>query len=149
MPELPVQANANNARKFTIPADRGQTALDVVLPKNKQPGKYKVVKKDVPTEAQGKKFKGKKVKWINNFGVRLLGKHKTKKGKDETDPYFEEVDGETFSYNVVVPGPAPSGYDSLVYFDGSNPVDAGAKVDNDGNFKFSLSIGDPAVGWGG
>ena len=149
MPELPVQAQAENPRKFTVPAGAGQTALDITLPNDKQPANYRVVKKDIPTEAQGKQFKGKTVKWINNFGVRLLGQHQTKKGKKKTDPFFEEVEGETFSYNVVVPGPTPEGYKSLVYFDGAKPTDTGATTDADGNYHFTLSIGDPAVGWGG
>lgn len=141
MPERTIQANPGNARKFTIPADSGQTAFDIILPNNKTPGNYKVVKKDIPSTAQGKMFKKKKVKWINNFGIRL--------SKVSNNPFIEEVPGEAFDYEVVVPGPAPAGFSTLVYFDGAKPVDALATIDGNGNYHVTLNIGDPAMGWGG
>ena len=149
MPEQIVPAHAQNERRFTIPPGANETALDVVLPNNKQPGNYKVVKKDVPAAAQGKQFRGKPVKWINNFGVRLKGRFRTKRNTDEDDPFIEDVEGQSFDYDVVVPGPAPEGYSSVVYFDGNDVQLGAAALDSDGFYRFSINIGDPPTGWGG
>lgn len=149
MPELPVQANAGNARRFTIPANDKETTIDVILPNDKEPGNYIIVKKDIPSEAKGQKFRGATVKWLNNFGVRLKGKFKTKKNVEADNPFIEEVDGQAFSYQVVVPGPAPEGYSTVVYFDGKDVQLGASAPDSDGNYRFSLDIGDPAAGWGG
>jgi hypothetical protein len=141
------------SRKFTIAADAGETAIDIelpeTLPKNKKPKDYKIVKKDVPQAAKDKSYGGKKVKWINNYGIRIKGNLKVKKGGNKQDPFIDEVAGEQFSYNVTVPGPPPAGFTTLVYFDGTNVQPTGATPDSGGNYRFSLNIGDPPTGWGG
>ena len=153
MPERemnPRGAGAENSRRFTIVADTtDETAIEIKLPSDKQPDKYKIVKKDIPAAAQTESYGGKKVKWINNFGIRLKGNLKVKKGGKKQDPFIEEVEGEQFNYEVIVPGPAPAGLPTLVYFDGKNVQPTGATPDSDGNYKFSLNIGDPPNGWGG
>lgn len=152
MPEREMSPGAGRPRRFTITADTGETAVEIelpsVLPKNRQPHDYKVVKKDIPDEAKTKTHGGKLVIWINNYGIRLRGNFNVKKGGSKKDPFFDEVDEEQFSYEVIVPGPPPAGYKTLVYFDGTNVQPASATFDGS-NYHFSLSIGDPATGWGG
>jgi hypothetical protein len=149
--EMPPQAG--NARRFRIDADAGETAIEVnlpaELPNNRQPNHYKVVKKDIPDAARGKTYGGKTVIWINNHGIRLKGNFGVKGGGNKQDPFIEEVEGEQFNYEVVVPGPAPEGYPTLVYFDGADVQSANATVGDDGFYRFTLNLGDPPDGWGG
>lgn len=153
MPEREMSPQAGNARIFRIEADEGETAINITLPetfpKGRQPNAYKIVKKDIPDAAKGKTYGGKTVKWINNYGIRLRGNFAVKRGGNKQDPFIDEVEGELFFYEVIVPGPAPEGLPTLVYFDGANVQPANAVVDSNGNYKFSLNIGDPADGWGG
>jgi hypothetical protein len=153
MPEREMNPQAGNARRFRIDADANETALELILPDrlpgNRPPNQYKIVKKDIPAEAKGKTFRGKTVIWINNFGIRLRGKFVVRGGGNKQDPFFDEVEGEQFRYEVIVPGPAPEGLPTLVYFDGADVQPANATIDNDGFYHFTLDIGDPADGWGG
>lgn len=153
MPEREMNPQAGNERRFRIEADAGETAVEIILPpglpRNRRPEKYKIVKKDIPGVAKGKTFRGKTVIWINNFGIRLRGSFEVKSGGSKQDPFIEEMQGERFTYEVVVPGPAPKDYPTLVYFDGTDVQPSGATVDDNGNFHFNLNIGDPATGWGG
>jgi hypothetical protein len=153
MPEREMNPNAGNARRFRIAAVAGETAIEIVLPealpRGKRPNNYRIVKKDIPEEARGKNFRGRAVIWINNFGIRLRGNFGVKQGGNKEDPFIDEVEGEQFSYEVIVPGPAPEGHPTLVYFDGSDVQLAGATTDSAGNYHFNLNIGDPATGWGG
>lgn len=153
MAEREMNPQAGNARSFRIEADPGETALELVLPdrlpKDRQPGNYKVVKKDIPEAAKGKTYRNKTVVWINNYGIRLRGNFGVKGGGNKQDPFIDEVDGEQFSYEVIVPGPAPQGLPTLVYFDGTNVQPTNATPDTNGVYKFSISIGDPPTGWGG
>jgi hypothetical protein len=158
MPEREMNPNVGNARRFRIAAEAGETAVEinlpVTLPRNRQPNHYKIVKKDIPDAAKGKTYgringKPAEVIWINNFGIRLRGNFGVRGGGNKQDPFIEEVDGEQFEYEVIVPGPAPEGYPTLVYFDGTDVQPAGATTDSEGNYHFNLDIGDPAAGWGG
>ena len=153
MPEREMNPQAGNARRFRIAADADETAVDIVLPerlpKNRRPNNYRIVKKDIPGEVRGKTYRGKTVIWINNYGIRLRGNFGVKAGGNKQDPFIDEVDGEQFSYEVIVPGPAPEGYPTLVYFDGKDVQPANATVDSDGFYHFTLGIGDPPSGWGG
>jgi len=155
VPERNMNARSGNARRFRIDADADadETAIEIelpeTLPNGKQPGNYRIVKKDIPNAAKNLSYGGKKVKWINNFGIRLKGNFGVKEGGNKQDPFIEEVQGEQFSYEVIVPGPAPSGYTTLVYFDGINVQPANATTDSDGNYHYNLNIGDPPQGWGG
>ena len=153
MPEREMNPKAENARSFRIDADAGETPVEIVLPdglpRNRRPDKYKVVKKDIPAAAKNKTYGGKKIKWINNFGIRLKGNFGVKSGGNKQDPFMDEVHGERFTYEVTVPGPPPAGFTTLVYFDGTNIQPTGATPDSGGNYRFSLNIGDPPTGWGG
>ena len=154
MPEREMNPRAENARRFRIAADAGETTIEInlprTLPKNRQPNHYRVVKKDIPDAAKNLIYGGKKVKWINNFGIRLRGNFGVKRGGNKQDPFFDEVEGEQFGYEVIVPGPAPEGLPTLVYFDGTNVQPAhNVTTNSDGNYLFNLNIGDPPTGWGG
>jgi len=153
MPEREMSAQSENARRFRIAADTGETPVEIVLPdglpRNRRPEKYKIVKKDIPTAAKNKTYGGKKVKWFNNFGIRLKGNFTVLSGGNKQDPYIEEVHGERFTYEVIVPGPAPADLPTLVYFDGTDVQPTNATMDSDGDYHFNLNIGDPATGWGG
>lgn len=153
MPEREMNPNAENARRFRIAAEAGETAIEIVLPealpRGRGPEHYRVVKKDIPEEAKGRTYRGKTVIWINNHGIRLRGNFGVRGGGNKQDPFIEEVEGEQFTYEVIVPGPAPEGLPTLVYFDGTDVQPAGATTDSDGNYHFNLNIGDPAAGWGG
>jgi hypothetical protein len=153
MPEREMNPQAGNARRFRIDADAGETAIEIILPdqlpKGRGSNQYKIVKKDIPNEAKGKTYGGKTVIWINNHGIRLRGSFKTKKGDTKQDPFIDDVDEEQFTYEVIVPGPPPKGYSTLVYFDGTNVQPANATLQNDGFYHFTLDIGDPPDGWGG
>lgn len=153
MPEREMSPRAGNARRFRIEADAGETNIDIILPvslpKNRQPNQYRIVKKDIPQQARSKIFRGKTVKWINNFGIRLKGNYRTKARGNKQDPFTDEVEGEQFTYEVIVPGPAPDGYPTLVYFDGTDVQPASVTIDSSGDYHFNLNIGDPASGWGG
>ena len=113
-------SNARNARRFRIAAEVGETAIEinlpVTLPRNRQPNHYKIVKKDIPEKAKGKTYHGKTVIWINNHGIRLRGNFGVRGGGNKQDPFIEEVDGEQFTYEVIVPGPAPEGSPNLSLF---------------------------------
>ena len=153
MPEREMNPHAGNARRFRIDADEGETIVDIVLParlpRNRQPNQYKIVKKDIPQRARGRTFRGKTVIWINNHGIRLRGNFGVRGGGNKQDPFIEEVEGEQFTYEVIVPGPAPEGFPTLVYFDGTDVQPTSATIDGDGNYHFNLNIGDPPEGWGG
>jgi hypothetical protein len=153
MPERDMNPQAGNASRFSIAADAGETAIDIILPErlpgNKRPDQYRVVKKDIPEAARGKTYGGRTVIWINNYGIRLRGNFGVRAGGDKQDPFIDEVEGEQFSYEVIVPGPAPKDYPTLVYFDGTNVQPANATVDSNGFYHFTLDIGDPPAGWGG
>ena len=153
MPEREMNPHAGNARRFRIAAEVGETAVEIVLPealpRGRRPEHYRVVKKDIPEEAKGKTYRGKTVMWINNHGIRLRGDFEVRGGGNKQDPFIEEVEGEQFTYEVIVPGPAPEGLPTLVYFDGTDAQPTGATTDSDGNYHFNLNIGDPATGWGG
>ena len=153
MPERDMNSHTGNARRFSIAADQNETIVDIILPDrlpgNKQPNQYRIVKKDIPEEAKSKNFRGKPVIWINNYGIRLRGEHGVKAGGRKQDPFIDEVDGEQFTYEVIVPGPAPKDHPTLVYFDGTEIQPANATVDSNGFYHFTLDIGDPADGWGG
>jgi hypothetical protein len=153
MPERDMNPQAGNARRFRIDADAGETAIDILLPDrlpgNRQPHHYRIVKKDIPEEAKGRTFRGKTVIWINNHGIRLRGNFAVRGGGNKQDPFIDEVEGEQFSHEVIVPGPAPDGYPTLVYFDGKEVQSAGATTDSAGFYHFNLNIGDPPTGWGG
>ena len=153
MPEREMSSQAGNTRRFQIDADAGETAIEIVLPERLPKGRglneYKVVKKDIPGEARGKTFRGKEVRWINNYGIRLRGNFGVKQGGAKQDPFVDEVDGEQFDYEIVVPGPAPEGYPTLVYFDGRDVQSTNAQPDAENVYKFTLNIGDPPTGWGG
>jgi hypothetical protein len=153
MPEREMNPQAGNARRFRIDADPGETALEIILPDrlpgNRPPNQYKIVKKDIPAEARGKTYGGKTVVWINNHGIRLRGDLGVKAGGNKQDPFIDEVEGEQFNYEVIVPGPAPEGLPTLVYFDGRDVQPANATIDNVGSYHFPLDIGDPPTGWGG
>ena len=124
-PEREMNPRAGNARRFRIDADAGETAIEIkfprTLPNGKQPSAYMVVKKDIPAAAIGKTYgeidgQPAVVKWINCFGIRLRG---TFGGKN--NPFIDDVSGEQFEYEVVVPTSSkPEGYTNLVYFDGTN-----------------------------
>ena len=153
MPEREMNPSAGNARRFRIAAEAGETAIEInlpaTLPRNRQPNHYRIVKKDIPEGAKGKTFRGKTVIWINNHGIRLKGNFGVRRGGNKQDPFIEEVEGEQFTYEVIVPGPAPEGYPTLVYFDGTDVQPANATVDSNGFYHFTLDIGDPPDGWGG
>lgn len=153
MPEREMNPRAGNARRFRIDAEAGETNIDIILParlpRNRQPNQYRIVKKDIPQQARGKTFRGKTVRWINNFGIRLRGNFGVKVGGNKRDPFTDEVEGEQFTYEVIVPGPAPEGYPTLVYFDGTDVQLASFTIDGNGDYHFNLNIGDPASGWGG
>lgn len=153
-PEREMPSQAENARRFRIDADTGETAIDIELPRTlpngKRPSNYLVVKKDVPAAAIGKTFgqingQPAVVKWVNCFGVRLRG---TFEGK--SNPFIEEVSGEQFEYEVIVPaGSKPEGYTNLVYFDGTDvKLAPNVTTDSAGDYHFKLNIGDPPTGWG-
>lgn len=153
--EMPPQANDNSARsrRFTITARDDETAIEIRfpsdLPNGKQPSAYMVVKKDIPAAAIGKAYgtidgKPAVVKWVNCFGVRLRG---TFGGKN--NPFIEEVSGEQFEYEVIVPTKSkPEGYTNLVYFDGTNVQPAPNVTTESDGYHFKLNIGDPPTGWG-
>jgi len=153
MPEREMNSRAENARRFGIAADAGETAVDIILParlpNNRQPGEYKIVKKDIPAEAKGKTYgriKGKpaEVVWINCFGVRLRGSFGGK-----NDPFIEEVSEEQFEYEVIVPASSkPEGYTNLVYFDGKEVQPAKNVTEDSEGYHFKLNLGDPPTGWG-
>lgn len=153
MAEREMNPQAGNARRFRIAADPGETAVEIILPdrlpKNRRPNQYKIVKKDIPEAARGKTYGGKTVIWINNYGIRLRGNFGVRAGGNKQDPFIDEVEGEQFSYEVIVPGPAPEGLPTLVYFDGTDIQPANATIDGSGNYHYNLDIGDPAAGWGG
>jgi hypothetical protein len=153
MPERDMNPQAGNASRFSIAADAGETVVDIILPdrlpKGRQANQYKIVKKDIPEEAKGKTYGGKTVMWINNYGIRLRGNFGVRAGGDKQDPFIDEVDGEQFSYEVIVPGPAPKDHPTLVYFDGKDVQPANPTIDGSGNYHYNLDIGDPAAGWGG
>jgi len=146
-PEREMNPRADNARRFRISADADETAIEIELPRTlpngRQPSNYLVVKKDVPAAALNQSYGGKKVKWVNCFGVRL-------RDANRNNPFIEEVNGEQFEYEVIVPAASkPEGYETLVYFDGTNVQPAAnVTVDSDGHH-FKVNIGDPAAGWGG
>lgn len=153
MPEREMNPRAGNARRFRIDADAGETAVEInfpsTLPNNRQPNHYRVVKKDVPDAAKGKTYgringKPAVVKWVNCFGIRLRG---TFGGKN--NPFIEEVSGEQFEYEVIVPASSkPEGYTNLVYFDGTNVQPARNVTEDSEGYHFKLNIGDPPTGWG-
>jgi len=153
VPEREMNPRAENARRFRIDAEEGETAIEIELPRTlpngKQPGNYKIIKKDIPNAVKNLSYGGKKVKWINNFGIRLRGNFAVKQGGNQQDPFIDDVDGEQFTYEVIVPGPAPASLPTLVYFDGTNVQPANATKDSEDNYHFNLSIGDPPNGWGG
>ena len=154
MPERDMNPQSENPRRFRIAADEGETSIEIefptTLPNGKQPGNYRVVKKDIPDAAKNLSYRGKKIKWINNFGIRLKGNFGVKGGGSKQDPFFDEVEGEEFNYQVIVPSSSkPAGYETLVYFDGTNVQPADPTTDDNNNYIFSLSIGDPPTGWGG
>jgi hypothetical protein len=153
MPEREMNPQSGNARRFRIVADADETAVEILLPdqlpKNRRPNQYIIVKKDIPELAKAKNFRGKPVIWINNFGIRLRGNFGVKSGGTRQNPFFDEVGDEQFRYEVIVPGPAPKGYPTLVYFDGTEVQPASATMDSSGDYHFFLDIGDPASGWGG
>jgi hypothetical protein len=146
-PEREMNSRADNARRFRINADTGETAIEIelpeTLPNGRQPASYLVVKKDVPTAALNQSYRGKKVIWINCFGVRL-------RDANRNNPFIEEVSGEQFEYEVIVPAASkPEGYETLVYFDGTNVQPAPNPSLDNNEYHFKLNIGDPAAGWGG
>lgn len=153
MPEREMNPRAGNARRFRIDPDAGETALEIelprALPKSRQPNHYRIVKKDIPDAAKGKTYgringKPAEVKWINCFGIRLRG---TFEGKN--NPFIEEVSGEQFEYEVIVPASSkPEGYTNLVYFDGTNVQPARNVTEDSEGYHFKLNIGDPPTGWG-
>ncbi len=153
MPEKEMNPQAGNARRFRITAEVGETAVEILLPtrlpKGRQPKDYKIIKKDIPESVKGLTYGGVTVLWINNFGLRIRGNFTIKKGGTKQDPFIDEVEGEQFDYEVIVPGPPPKGYATLVYFDGTNVQPASATIDSSNNFHFNLNIGDPPTGWGG
>jgi hypothetical protein len=144
---------SENARRFRIAADAGETSIEIelpqILPNGKQPGNYRIVKKDIPDAAKGKTYgqingQPAVVKWINCFGIRLRG---TFGGKN--NPFIEEVSGEQFEYEVIVPTSSkPEGYTNLVYFDGENVQPARNVTEDSEGYHFKLNIGDPPTGWG-
>jgi hypothetical protein len=144
---------SENARRFRIAADAGETSIEIelpqTLPNGKQPGNYRIVKKDIPDAAKGKTYgqingQPAVVKWINCFGIRLRG---TFGGKN--NPFIEEVSGEQFEYEVIVPASSkPEGYTNLVYFDGENVQPASNVTEDSEGYHFKLNIGDPPTGWG-
>jgi len=134
MAEKVIKSKPNNPREFVIPAAKGssnQRAVTLVLPKNVDPERYVIVKKNVPQMAWSK-GRSKKITWINNFGVKQGNKFVGK-----------------INYHILADAP-PKGK-SYFYFDGENvqPFAAG-DIDKSGR-KWVLKIhsGDPAVGWGG
>lgn len=154
--EMPPQANDNSerSRRFTITATGDETAIEIRLPRDlpngRQPSAYMVVKKDIPAGAIGKTYgeidgQPAVVRWVNCFGVRLRG---TFGGKN--NPFIEDVSGEKFEYEVVVPASSkPQGYTNLVYFDGTDVKPApNVTTDSAGDYHFKLDIGDPPTGWG-
>ena len=153
MPERDMPPQAENARRFRIDADPGETAIEILLPDplpaSRLPTQYRIVKKDIPEEVRRMTYRGKPVIWINNPGIRLRGKFGIKAGGNKEDPFIDEVEGEQFTYEVIVPGPAPEGHPTLVYFDGRDVRPANATADADGFYHFTLDIGDPPDGWGG
>lgn len=153
MPEREMFPDAENPRKFRIDADAGETAIEILLPDQlpagRLPTQYKIVKKDIPGEVRSITYNGKLVVWINNHGIRLRGVYEVITGGEKEDPFIEEVKGERFTYEVIVPGPAPEGYPTLVYFDGTDVRPANPTIDPEGYYHFNLDIGDPPDGWGG
>ena len=152
--------NSENSRRFTIAADADESTVEIrlpaQLPNGRQPSAYSIVKKDIPDAAKGKtygKVNGEDavVKWINCFGIRLRGNFDVIGGGKKDNPFIEEVSGERFSYEVVVPVRSrPTGYQTLVYFDGTDVQPArNVTTDLNGDYHYNLNIGDPPQGWGG
>ena len=136
MGEKVLQAKPGKSREFDVPADskdKNQKKVTLILPESEDPGRYVIVKKDIPGQA---KTKGKNVTWINNFGIKLQGQ------------FVASID-----YQVVVDAP-PAGM-VYFYFDGVNVQQfASGDVDSSGSqfagqWVLTMHSGDPAVGWGG
>lgn len=136
MSEKVIKSIQGKPREFVIPADKrtkNQRDVTLILPDSEDPGRYVIVKKDIPQKAFAK---GKNYIWINNFGVKLQGE------------FVEKID-----YQVIADAP-PTGK-SYFYFDGEN-VQPFAVEDVDssgstyaGKWVLTMHSGDPAVAWGG
>ena len=138
MGEQIIQARPGKPRDFDIPADAAdsdQKKVTLILPEAEDPGRYVIVKKDIPGQAR-QKGRDKNITWINNFGIKFRGN------------FVEHID-----YQVVVDVPPPGM--NYFYFDGVNVQSfADADVDESGSqypgqWVLTLHSGDPPVGWGG
>jgi len=136
MGEKVIKSTQGKPREFVIPADKrtkDQRDVTLILPDSEDPGRYVIVKKDIPGEA---KTKRSDIKWINNFGVKFQGE------------FVARID-----YQIVADAP-PEG-NTYFYFDGVN-VQPFAEGDVDssgsiyaGKWVLTMHSGDPAVGMGG
>lgn len=136
MGEKVINSTQGKPREFVIPADKrtkDQKDVTLILPDSEDPGRYVIVKKDIPGEA---KTKRSDIKWINNFGVKFQGE------------FVASID-----YQIVADAP-PKG-NTYFYFDGAN-VKRFAAEDMDssgrrypGKWVLTMHSGDPAVGMGG
>jgi len=136
MGEKVINSTQGKPREFVIPADKrtkDQREVTLILPDSEEPGRYVIVKKDIPGEA---KTKRSDIKWINNFGVKFQGE------------FVASID-----YQIVADAP-PKG-NTYFYFDGVNVQQfAAGDVDSSGStyagkWVLTMHSGDPAVGIGG
>ena len=96
--------------------------------------RYTVWQKDIPEEIQDARFQGRPIVWVNNFGLKRIG-------RDE----YEATVSET--YTVVLEG-VPAGA-TAVYYDGRAVRQLGTTPAGGGRVEAALDLGDPAVGWTG
>ena len=95
---------------------------------------YDVFHKPIPAHLNGKQHRGKKVHWINNFGLKEKGKDLFADGVPEYEIHLDHIENAEY-----------------VYFDGKEirPLTTTRHKTDASKVRAALSLGDPPVGWTG
>lgn len=136
MAERRIAPAPNNGRRFTISTDPDlfndypDQAEVIVLLSPELVAEHEVYSKPIPASLKGMEYNGKKIRWMNNFGL-----------KKKNSPGFE---GKTSRYEVQLKHVKDAEY---VYFDGSVVNLLPVSAPKAGKVTAQLDLGDPPVGW--
>lgn len=131
-----IARDSEDPKKYRIPVDReklkdfpDQDEMMIIL-KEEDTRELDVFQKDIPVELKNSRFRNKKVKWMNNFGLKKKGAHLFEQTVSEYTIELKKISNATY-----------------IYHNGAEIIELLVHDVNGDRVQASLTLGDPPVGW--